>query len=242
MSVLWRDISLSDRLGSRRLIDPSEYARMRVKQNVIAQESECGYQRQTGRTFRMMLRVMENANRGKRSLIVVHSKSQSRMLHELAKDWIDQLAIQASGAKEYNSGYHIIGKVASSGPLISIMTADLGAFGGASYDFTVVDNAITDMFYMGYKSPPQGLIDMMLKLQSVRNSDAAQEDELISSDGTPWQSGDLFMMSGANVVGTLLSVDRVGGIPIGLKVLYDQNMLHFPWEALAVFHKVSSIN
>jgi len=209
---------------------------------VIGQLSECGYQRQTGRTFRILLKALEAAHMGKRTLIVADELSETRRLEHKLSEWMDQISIPTAGHIYAQGGVEILGRRKGEESIISILSigsiADNPAvLAGRSYDVCLYDNAVTDSEYV---SPTETFVCATQRAsRACRGSDRGVfSPETMSGD--VWKGGDLFRFSGSSAVGTLLSIKFVEGIPIGLTALYNASLVSLPWDAIDVLQKVSS--
>ena len=240
---LWCDISFTHaRWGAHRLEDPVEYARRRVEQNIIGDMSECGYQRQTGRTFRVLLKALDAAHRGKRTLIVANGLAETRGLEHKLVEWIDQVCIPTSGSRTVPGGVEILDRRKGEESLISIFSIDSIAkspstLAGRLYDLCLYDNAATDT---EYSSPTEDFVRATQRAsRACRNANMGVfSHETLK--GNTWKGGDLFTFSGSSAVGTLLSIKFVEDIPIGLTALYKASLVSLPWDAIDVLQKVSS--
>jgi len=240
---LWRDISFTHvRWGTCRLEDPIDFARRRVEQNVIGDLRECGYQRQTGRTFRVLLKALEAAYSGMRTLIIAEDSLAARTLELKLSEWMQQVRIPTAGHVYAGGGVEILGRRKGEESIISIhsLTAvakNPAVISGRLYDLCLYDNAVTDTEYM---SPTEDFVRATQRASRACKGSRLSMFNRETMSGDSWKGGDLFKLSGANAVGTLLSIKCVEGIPIGLTVLYNKNLVSLPWDAIDVLEKASS--
>jgi len=112
--------------------------------------------------------------------------------------------------------------------------------GGPSSHVRFVPDLL-DVSVSQQKQVSESLVSLVTRVQSAcRRKDIMSAVD--SPDGAPWSIGDLFKIPGADAVGTLLSINRVSSLPIGLSVLYDQCIMQLPLETLDVLQKVTSAN
>lgn len=249
----WRDLSCKSPYWNRdrdRINDPIQHARMRFEQNIIAGLEECGYQRQTGRTFRTLIRALQAIEAGQTVLILASSAQHTCQLHEQLSDWIEETCTNKASHKSARlsslSIRHIMDRnerrvVATIAPLQFNISKQLPT----NYDLVLLDNIIVDEI-MKPQICGNSMMSVCDVITEIEHHRMTQKNLCfnVSSfvDGSSWHEGDLFHLPKSGAVGTLASIKRVGRIPISLTVLYEGNLLELPWDTCDIFHRVSSLS
>lgn len=246
---IWRDLTYNTSYREHdRLQDPVVYARMRFEQNIIAGLEGCGYQRQTGRTFRTLIRALQAIESRQTVLILVENVRQAYQMQDLLMRWAaethsDRIHINET-PQTSASLRNIMDRserriVATIAPIYLNVTRDLPA----DYDLVLLDNAIVDEILSNQMcgTSALGVLDTLTDIQQCR---LKRKDSRIFvsqiSDGSVWNVGDLFQLPKSETVGTLASINLMGCIPISLTVLYEGNLLELPWDTCDIFHRVSN--
>lgn len=246
-SEIWRDLTFKSPYSRNdRLQDPAAYARMRFEQNIVAGIKEFGYQRQTGRSFRTLIRALRAIERRQTVLILVSSARQMHQAYDQLMDWIEaSYTTRASSNKSHRGSAslrNIMDRsetrvVATIAAMHHNITKDLPV----DYDLVLLDNAIVDEVldrqFCG--TPVLGFCDTLAEIETRRMTRQDLSFEVTEiSDGSAWHTGELLQLPKSDAVGTLTAINRAGCIPISLTVLYESHLLELPWDACDIFHRV----
>ena len=245
---IWRDLTFkSPYWGNDKLKDPIQHARMRFEQNIVAGLNECGYQRQTGRTLRTLLRALQAIENRQTVLILVSRAVHVGTLHSQLVDWIEESCTNRASFKvsrdskaSKSSIRHIKDQkekkiVATVACLHLSISKELPI----DYDLVLIDNIITDEAMLGFSA--DGVLEALQGIEhQCLTRDSLSSEVRSFSDGLQWKEGDLFQFPKSLTIGTLAAINRVGCIPISLTVLYEGNLLELPWDACDIFHRISS--
>lgn len=248
-SAIWRDLTFKSPYGGNdKLQDPASYARMRFTQNIMAGIKEYGYQRQTGRSFRTLIRALRAIERSQTVLILVSSTRQMHQVYDQLMDWIEESCTANVSVNKSHRGSaslrHVMDR--SETRVVSTIAAvhhNIAKDLPVDYDLVLLDNNIVDEVldrqFCG--TPVLGFCDTLADIEALRmpRKDLSFEVTEIS-DGSVWHTGDLLQLPMSDAVGTLAAINRVGCIPISLTVLYEGHLLELPWDACDIFHRVSS--
>lgn len=249
--VVWRDLTcVSPYWGNDRLQNPVTYARMRFEQNIIAGIKESGYQRQTGRSFRTLIRALRAIEQRQTVLILVSNAHQMYQMYDQLISWIEESCTnRASFNKSHQATTtlrNIMDRnerraVATIAPIHHNLTRSLPA----DYDLVLLDNVIVDeVLERQLRGTTMTVLCQTLsdiEMRRMSRKDLSFEITEIS-DGSAWRPGDLLQLPKSETVGTLASINRAGCIPISLTVLYEGHLLELPWDACDIFHRVSSLS
>lgn len=248
---IWRDLTYTTPfLESDRLKNPVEYAKLRFEQNIIAGIKECGYQRQTGRSFRTLLRALHAIELGSAVLILVENSRQMHQMYDRMVLWLEEACTEKARFKKplqaSTSMCNIMDRderraIATIAPFHLKVVTQLPT----DYDLVLLDNAIIDELLTkqlcgNYAMGVCDTLNDIEQRQMTRKELSSDVAEI--SEGSVWNVGDLFQLPKSDTVGTLTSINRVGCIPISLTVLYEGELLELPWDTCDIFHRVSCLS
>jgi hypothetical protein len=245
---IWRDLTCkSPYWGNDKLKDPIQHARMRFEQNIAAGLNECGYQRQTGRTFRTLLRALQAIENRKTVLILVSRSAQVGNLHSQLVEWIEESCTNRASFKvsrDTKTSKLSIRHVRDQKEKKIVATVTHLHLGISkelpiNYDLVLTDNVITDEAMLGFST--EDVLESLHGIEHQCLTHGSLSSEVKSfSDGLQWKEGDLFQLPKSLTIGTMVTINRVGCIPISLTVLYEGNLLELPWDTCDIFHRISS--
>jgi len=220
------------------LKDPVEYARLRYKQNIIANISESSYQRQTGRTFRIMLHSLEMIKKNVNVVILADRTDSCRRITEQMHAWLGELKTAASmslGRRDTVSGDTEYKVRATSGGSVTVCTPSkfLEVSRGFKQDVVLLDNSITDL---NYDNPSDEFIDTVREAYGacVRKD---MMSEVRDFQGRLWNLDNLLLLPGSKSVGSMVSITRAAFVPTAVSVLHEGNIYTFPMSACDIFIK-----
>jgi hypothetical protein len=236
---VWRDLTqVHPVAGKMELKNPVDFARMRYKQNIIAGMSEFSYQRQTGRTFRMLIRSLEMVKKNMNVLIIADRASTCKRLADQAATWMSELKMSATVSPRRTSEVtsDVEHKVRyTSGGTITVCTPSkfLEVSRGFRQDVVLFDNSFTDT---SYENPTDEFTDTLREVYGacVRKD---MMSELKDFQGRSWSLDNLLLMPGSESVGSLVSITRAGLVPTAVSVLHEGNIYTFPISMCDIFVK-----
>jgi hypothetical protein len=245
----WQDIQLeSPSFLSVGMRDPIEFARWRIHQNVQSGLDECSFFRQTGRTYRLALRVLDHAYKNETCIIFFQSKMMSEKFFDLLVDWVDQLSMRFEPQRWSGKGLFLTSKKGG----VRVTITHLTVFGlnrdsmfrGTSYDYVYFDNEFLDA-HVDSKSPMTPVFSDIVEVSArllTRRDRGRHAECIFDISGNTWRPGDLFKMPNLSAVGTLIDLNRSGCIPISLTVLYNGDLIKMPWDACDVLLKTTDVS
>lgn len=231
----WRDLSFEHSTGRIEMRDPFDYARMRFKQNVMANLQEVAFQRQTGRTSRLMLQSVELAKKGMRIAIVASNSTVCSRIADSLCHWMSEAKVSPHGTRvERRDGLHYV-RPSSTGSLVTLCTPrqlqDAGK--GYRYDVILFDNSVTDS---NFNSPTDEFVDLVRESYGMANRKDMMS-ELRDTQGRSWSIDSLLLLPGSDSVGSLVSISRAGFVPVCVSVLHEGLVTDFPASACDLFIK-----
>ena len=231
----WKDLSFEHATGRIELRDPVEYARMRFKQNIIANMQEVAYQRQTGRTSRLMLQAIDLSKKHMRLMIIASKDSFCAKIADNLCFWMNEAKISSSGTRvEKRGGINYI-RPTSTGALVTVCTPNQlqDATKGYRYDVILFDNSVTDL---SFSAPQDDFTDLVRESYGMCNRKDIMS-ELRDVQGRTWTIDDLLLLPNSDSVGSLISISRFGFIPMCVSVLHEGQIIDFPVSACDIFIK-----
>lgn len=247
-SKCWRWIQLeSASYLSTPMRDPVDFATWRVEQNVHAGIDECAYFRQSGRTHRLALRVLDHAYKNETCIVFFQTRSWAQIFADLLQNWSDQISL---GLEMRTSGSgsmlrHRTGGVKTTVTHLTPFGLDHDPmFRGTSYDYVYFDNDYLDIHVGIGKQVSKLFHDTTSQARHLlsRKDRGKYADGIIDFEGDLWRSGDLFTLPGFSSIGTIVDLNRVECIPIGLTVLYNGDLIQMPWDACDVLLKTTDVS
>jgi hypothetical protein len=218
--------------------DPVEYARMRYKQNIIANLSESAYQRQTGRTFRLMIHSLEMIKKNVNVVILADRNDSCKRISEQLHSWLGELKMAASmspGRRDTILGDTEYKVRANSGGSVTVCTPSkfLEVSRGFKQDVVLFDNSVTDL---NYESPSDEFTDTVREAYGacIRKD---MMSELRDFQGRSWSLDSLFLLPDSKSVGSVISIIRAAFVPTAVSVLHEGNIYTFPMSACDIFIK-----
>lgn len=245
-SKSWRWIRLeSPTQFSVAMRDPVDFATWRLTQNVHAGISECSFFRQTGRTHRLALRVLDHAFKNETCIVFFYSRNWAQHFADLLINWSDQIRLGLEVRPWGNKGFFLRSK--SGGVVITVthltvfgLEAD-SMFKGTSYDYAYFDNDYLDM-NLGIRSKVSTLFhDITQHCRHIlsKRDRGRHSDGIVDISGNLWCVGDLFTIPSFVSIGTVVDLNRIECIPIGLTVLHNGDLIQMPWDACDVLLKTT---
>lgn len=239
---VWRDLSqVHPVAGKLDLKNPTDFARMRYKQNIIAGLKEFSYQRQTGRTFRMMIQSLEMIKKNLNVLIVADRFDTCKRMADQLTSWMNEVKLPVSvSPKQSGAGADAELKVRyTSGGTITICTPSkfLEVNRVFKQDVVLFDNSFTDL---NYESPTDEFTDTLREAYGscVRKD---MMSELKDFQGRSWTLDSLLLMPGSDSVASLISITRAGLVPTSVSILHEGNIYTFPVSACDIFLKPEDV-
>jgi hypothetical protein len=231
----WRDLSFEHTSGRIEMKDPFEYARIRFKQNIIANLQDVAFQRQTGRTFRLMLQAIEMSKKGMRIAFIANNSNTCSKIADILCHWMSEAKVSPHGTRvERRDGLHFV-RPASSGSLVTLCTPRQlqEASKGYRYDIVLFDNSVTDSYF---NSPTDEFTDLVRESYGMANRKDMMS-ELRDAQGRSWSIDSLLLLPGSDSVGSLISITRAGFVPMCVSVLHEGQVIDFPVSACDFFIK-----
>lgn len=217
---------------------PEDFSRWRFKQNIVAEIDSHGYQRQTGRSTRIIIDAILAVLDGNNVLLLYHDflyagKHHIAYMHE----WINQLLGEthyiSQSVKEDNITTEIlIQSRVKDDSYTSITIGEISTMSSAlcraKCDYIFFDNSVTDY---EYTKPTAYFTKCVEELTSNRDIKNLPDKNL-------WSTGDLLQLPSSDSVGAVMSLTFAYTIPIGITILFENRLLTFPFEACELFHKI----
>lgn len=224
-----------------------DFAIWRVQQNVHAGISESSYFRQTGRTHRLALRVLDHAYKNETCIVFFQTRSWAQNFADLLLNWSDQIELGLE-ARTGLGGSGFMLRFKDSG--VKITVTHLTTFGiatdpmlrGTLYDYIYFDNDYLDIHVGSGKKVSNLFHDITNQARHLltRKDRGKYADGVVDFDGGLWRAGELFSLPGFSSVGTIVDLNRIECIPISLTVLYNGELIQMPWDACDVLSKTTS--
>jgi len=239
---VWRDLSQVHPVAGRMdLKNPVDFARMRYKQNIVAGLKEFSYQRQTGRTFRMVIQSLEMIKKNMDVLIIADRAQTCKRITDQIVAWMSELKLPATVSPRHTSdaseSEHKVRY--ASGGAITVCTPSkfLEVNRGFRHDVVLFDNSFTDL---NYERPTDDFIDT---LREVYGSCGRKDmmSELKDFQGRGWTLDSLLLMPGSSSVASLISITRAGLVPTSVSILHEGNIYTFPVSACDIFLKPEEV-
>ena len=220
-STPWRHLTLLDPFeGSRSLREPVQWAGWRLQQNVAANLQEHCYQRQTGRTMRMLLRVLDDISKGDDVLIVTAGLHTKLIVNTLMR-WLELLEVPSLKVSRSQAGGSVDIQIESCfstrcprvtvGPLSSFFVRSLR---GRHYRRFYADNSLSDFIDVYHDE-----LSSISKFQSFLPRQSVSS--IASISGRTWHVGDIFRWPvHGSTVATIVDIKNVGGFSTCVEILF----------------------